>query len=371
MRLQVDARSPIPIRRQLTEQLKHVIEGGNVKRDDALPSIRELAGFLGINPNTVARVIEDLKQSGYVEARRGKGVFVTADPPARPSPTLRERFLRDAVIRAAALGMTADDLAVGVLSLAGVRPAAVRGGVEILLVECSLPELDFFARELEAHIPVHVDKVLLGDLATAVRSRKGVEGWRAAVTSFFHLPEVERRLAGLRVPVIALLAEVHLETLHRLAQFPSGTRVGVASSHAETAHNLEHSIANAGLPNITLLGACPAEGAGLERLVRRVDVMVCSTAAGDRVRQLAGSAVRVLIDDRALDPRAIQMLATLLVQRDGDRLDNPPASHPRAAESPGRSGRPVRSATGKSLARPSQESRPRGTRPSTTLHRSR
>src|SRR6266481_4109718 len=123
IRLRVDAHSPIPIRRQLTEQLKHVIEGGGVVGDHALPSIRELAGFLGINPNTVARAIEDLKRSGYVEARRGKG----------------------------------DDVAMGVLSVAGVGLAAVRGAVAVLLVECSPPELDFFGRELEAQLPVRVD----------------------------------------------------------------------------------------------------------------------------------------------------------------------------------------------------------------------
>src|SRR5207247_6249254 len=117
IRLRVDAHSPIPIRRQLTEQLKHVIEGGGVPREHALPSIRELAGFLGIKPNTVARAIEDLKRSGYVEARRGSGVFVAADLPARPAPQLRTVFLKDVVIRAAALGMTADDVAVGVSSL--------------------------------------------------------------------------------------------------------------------------------------------------------------------------------------------------------------------------------------------------------------
>jgi DNA-binding transcriptional regulator YhcF (GntR family) len=325
MNLRVDAHSPIPIRRQLTEQLKHVIEGGGVPLDQALPSIRELAGFLGINPNTVARVIEDLKRSGYVEARRGKGVFVAPAPPARPSPTLRQGFLQDVVIRAAALGMTADDLAVGVLSLAGIRPAAVRGAVEVLLVECSPPELDFFARELEAHLPVRVDKVLLGELATAVRRQKQAGRWGAAVTSFSHLPEVERLLGGLGVPVIALLAEAHLETLHRLAQLPSGTRVGVASAPVETAHNLEHSIANARLPNITLVGACPAEGAALGRLVRRVDVIVCSTAAAERVRGLAGLAVQVVIDDRALDPRAIDMLAAILVRQNGDRTTASPA----------------------------------------------
>jgi DNA-binding transcriptional regulator YhcF (GntR family) len=342
----VDAHSPIPIRRQLTEQLKHVIEAGDVPRDQALPSIRELAGFLGINPNTVARVIDDLKQSRYVEARRGKGVFVAPVPPARPSPHLREGFLQDTVIRAAALGMTADDLSVGVLSLAGVRPAPVRGAVEVLLVECSPPELDFFARQLEAHLPVRVDKVLLAELAAVTRRQKQGGRWRAAVTSFCHLPQVEQLLRGKGVPVIALLAEAHLETLHRLAQFPSGTRVGVASTSVETAHNLEHSIANAGLPNIALAGVCPAEGAALGRLMRRVDVIVCSTAAAERVRGLAGSSVQVMIDDRALDQRAIEMLAALLVRENGDR--------PTAAPSPVRR---------RLSPRPSRERTPRGGRP--------
>ena len=318
-RLRVDAHSPIPIRWQLTEQLKHVIEGGGVPRDQALPSIRELAGFLGINPNTVARAIEDLKRSGYVEARRGKGVFVTSTPPARPAPTLREDFLKDTVIRAAALRMTPDDVAVGVLSVASVGLAVLREAAEVLLVECSEPELDFFARELQAHLPVRVAKVLLKDLVTTVRRQTGTHPWAAAVTSFGHLPEVERRLDGLGVPVVALLAEVHLETLHRLARLPAGTRVGVVSAGRETAHNLEHSIANAALPNITRVEVGSAEGPALSRLVRRVDAIICPTAAVARVRGLVGPTVPVIVDDRALNERAIQMLGTILAQQDGDR----------------------------------------------------
>jgi hypothetical protein len=64
MHLYVDAQSPSPIRRPLT-QLDHVIEGGGVPPNQTRPSILEPTGFLGINPGTVARVIEDLKQSGY------------------------------------------------------------------------------------------------------------------------------------------------------------------------------------------------------------------------------------------------------------------------------------------------------------------
>ena len=339
MRLRLDAHSPISIHWQLTEQLKHVIEGGGVPRDEALPSIRELAGFLGINPNTVARAIEDLKRSGHVEARRGKGVFVTRVRSTRPFPTRREAFLKDAVIRAAVLEMTPDDVAVGVLSVAGVGLAALRGAVAVLLVECSPPELDFFGRELEAHLPVRVDKVLLKDLATTVRRRTTASRWAAAVTSFAHLPEVERRLDGLAVPVVALLAEVHLETLHRLAQLPVGTRVGVVSAERETAHNLEHSIANAALPNIARVEASPADGPALGRLVRRVDAIVCSSSAAARIQGLVGPTVPVIVDDRALNQRAIQMLGAILAQQDGDHpTATPPLARrrlaPRAGQAP-------------------------------------
>jgi DNA-binding transcriptional regulator YhcF (GntR family) len=326
LNLHVDAHSPIPIRRQLTEQLKHVIESGALPQKQTLPSIRELAGFLGINANTVARVIEDLKRSGYVEARRGSGVFVASAPPVRLSPRLREGFLQGVVMRAAALGMTADDLAVRVLSLGGVPPPAIDGAVEVLLVECSPAELDFFAGQLEAHLPIRVDKVLVGELATVTGRRAQAGRWRAAVTSFCHLPEAERVLKGRGIPVIAFLAEAHLETLHRLAQLPTGTRVGVASDAVDTAHSLVHSIANAALPNIALLGASPTEGTALGRLVRRVEVIVCSTAAAERVRELAGPAVQVIIDDRALDQRAIEMLAVHLVRQNtaGRRPRRPP-----------------------------------------------
>ena len=342
IRLRVDAHSPIPIRRQLTEQLKHVIEGGGVPREHALPSIRELAGFLGINPNTVARAIEDLKRSGYVEARRGKGVFVAPTRPTRPFPTLRAAFLKDAVIRAAALGMTPDDVAMGVLSLAGVGLAAVRGAVAVLLVE-------FFGRELEAQLPVRVDKVLLRDLATIVRRPAPAGPWAAAVTSFAHLPEVERRLDGRGIPVIALLAEAHLETLHRLAQLPSGTRVGVVAAAVETAHSLEHSIAAAALPNLARVETCPAERTALGRLVRRVDAIVCSTAIAARVTGLVGPTVPVILDDRALNQRGIQMLGAILAQDDltqddGDGNGGPPAPPPPARR--GRSPRLIRAAAG-------------------------
>jgi DNA-binding transcriptional regulator YhcF (GntR family) len=65
MRLRVDAHNPIPVRQPLSEPFEHAIQGGGVSRDQARPSIREVVGCLGSNPNAVERTMEDLKRSGY------------------------------------------------------------------------------------------------------------------------------------------------------------------------------------------------------------------------------------------------------------------------------------------------------------------
>ena len=232
---------------------------GGVPRDQALPSIRELAGFLGINPNTVARAIEDLKRSGHVEARRGKGVFVAAASPPRPSLT-RDGFLKDTVIRAAALGMTPDDVAVGVLSLAGLGPA-LSGG---------LPRCSSSSAARRSSISSRGSSRLS---CRCVWPRCSSRTWRALCGGGAPRP-VGRRgdqlrsspgggapAEGLGVPVLALLAEAHLETLQRLAQLPRGARVGVIAAAVETTHTVEHSIAAAALPNIARDRDLPGRGA--------------------------------------------------------------------------------------------------------------
>ena len=153
------------------------------------------------------------------------------------------------MIRAAALGMTPDDVAVGVLSLASVGLAALRGTAEVLLIECSAPELDFFARELQAHLPVRVAKVLLKDLATTVRRQARPGHWAAAVTSFGHLPEVERRLDGLGVPgARAPGGGAPRDPPAPGSASAQGRGSAWSSAAVETAHTLEHSIAAAALP---------------------------------------------------------------------------------------------------------------------------
>lgn len=78
MRIRLDPTSRDPIYSQLVEQVERLVAGGELSDGDKLPSVRELALRLRINPNTVARAYGELEANGVVVRQRGRGVFVTA-----------------------------------------------------------------------------------------------------------------------------------------------------------------------------------------------------------------------------------------------------------------------------------------------------
>ena len=88
MRLNPD--SGIPLYLQLIEQVKHAIETGAIRAGEQLPSVRQMAEDLVINPNTVASAYRDLEQEGIIELKHGSGAFI------RDSMVARSRLMQKA-----------------------------------------------------------------------------------------------------------------------------------------------------------------------------------------------------------------------------------------------------------------------------------
>ena len=72
----IDSTSFVPLYEQVKTGLRREIALGALKPGAALPSIRDLAARLLINPNTVARIYRDLEKEGLLETRRGSGTYV-------------------------------------------------------------------------------------------------------------------------------------------------------------------------------------------------------------------------------------------------------------------------------------------------------
>ena len=74
----IDPRDPRPIYLQIKEGLCRLILSGAVKTGERLPSVRELAGQLAINPNTIQRAYRELEGDGFIYSVSGKGSFAAA-----------------------------------------------------------------------------------------------------------------------------------------------------------------------------------------------------------------------------------------------------------------------------------------------------
>jgi GntR family transcriptional regulator len=76
LHLHIDPHSGLPVYRQLIDQIKYYIASGTIKPGDQLPSVRELAQRLSINPTTVVKTYTELQHEEVIDLRHGKGAFV-------------------------------------------------------------------------------------------------------------------------------------------------------------------------------------------------------------------------------------------------------------------------------------------------------
>lgn len=111
-RIRIDPSSAVPIWSQIEEAVRRLVSAGTLRPGDAVPSVRECATELRVNPATVSRAYQRLVDAGVLEVRRGDGTYVAERPPTMTRAE-RARDLRTAATRLATvalpMGATLDD----------------------------------------------------------------------------------------------------------------------------------------------------------------------------------------------------------------------------------------------------------------------
>ena len=110
--LQLNYRDPRPIYEQVKSEFRRLILSGALPRGEKLPSVRELAGSLAINPNTIQRAYRELEADGYILSVAGKGSFVAqVDQLAEQQKKQAVDAFRAAAQKLRQLGLTQAQLA--------------------------------------------------------------------------------------------------------------------------------------------------------------------------------------------------------------------------------------------------------------------
>ena len=109
-RLRLDPADSRPLWRQIEEGVARLVAGGALAAGAAVPSVRELAIELRVNPATVSKAYQRLVDRGLLETRRGEGTFVTEEPPRLSESELHDRLLEAARPLATAASTLGTDL---------------------------------------------------------------------------------------------------------------------------------------------------------------------------------------------------------------------------------------------------------------------
>ena len=117
----LDPRDGRPLYLQIMDDLRRAIVVGTLQAEDPLPSVRELAAELVVNPRTVSQAYQELEREGIIYVRRGQGTFVA--PAVRKGGAERRRKLAREVAKRALLdarrnGLDAEELVTAIQKLA-------------------------------------------------------------------------------------------------------------------------------------------------------------------------------------------------------------------------------------------------------------
>ena len=110
----IDARNPTPLYAQIASRVKLAIAAGELAAGEGLPSVRQLAARLRINPATVVQAYRALETEGFVEMRQGAGTFVHELAPARKAQerkTAARRLVRELLTEGGRMGISPQELA--------------------------------------------------------------------------------------------------------------------------------------------------------------------------------------------------------------------------------------------------------------------
>ena len=116
MQFAIDTKSGVPFYRQIIEQVKFGIARGVLGPGDRLPTVRQMAVELSVNPNTVVRAYREMEIEGVLDTQQGSGTFVgsaRSDVDQLERQRMLDQILTDMLARASSYGFTVDDVLEG------------------------------------------------------------------------------------------------------------------------------------------------------------------------------------------------------------------------------------------------------------------
>ena len=318
MDIKIDRKNRLPIHSQLKAQLIHLIQTRQLTSGTRLPTVRQLAGFLRVNRNTVSRVFSEMEREGYVVCMAGRGTHVA---PAKSDAKMKLQKVQglieivdDAIQRAASLGFSAEELSLTLYARTQTAQTNPMAEIRTLFIECNTSDTDLFRKQIEQELNIKVEALLVDELRKAVRRKPDfLNRYALLITTFYHIREVQAIVEKTPIDIVGLMPDTSIETLMRLTALPEGTIVGVACHDGTGAQNMRLSIERAGLTHLAVVEGSFDRPNSIETMLETASVVVCSSLVEERIRAIPESSSKnLIVECRRLEAAGVEMLRSRL-----------------------------------------------------------
>lgn len=317
MQIRIEPNDLLPIHAQLKEQIRFLILNGELAPGTKLPTIRQLAGFLRVNRNTVLKAYQELMQEGLIECQRGRGCVVVDRPVAiaRPVSARLLATIDAAIEQAGELGISPDDFVAFAYARAKQRRDVVVRR-RLVFVECEARIAKAFAQIIQDRLGVEVTPIVLEDLQQpTAEMEEHIREARVVATTFFHLQEVKRLLSKAKKIVVGLGLKPHLERLVQIAGIPEGTPTAMICASECSALNMKRSLENAGIRGLDAAASGVDDPQRLAETLSGRAVVIASDLVAAEVRPLLQPGQELIVlDYLALDEGGISLLKSMVTE---------------------------------------------------------
>ena len=324
MRLVLDNSSGISLNQQIKMQLRYLIANGDLPVGSKLPSIRELALFLGTNRNTVAKAYKELAQEGNLAIIQAKGAFVTK-PAINPDTDDRMKLLvgliQKSMHKAGCMGFSVDDF-LHVVQTLYLKQKSKSQEIRILFFECNQYALDQYVKDLSDALQVKVEGILLSNIPQLLQDREKMSRYDLFVTTAGHYPHVSKYIDSSNLYGINLGA--YLKLVERLLECPADTNIGViCMAGIYGSEDLRQALLNFGIRPERVSQAGIEDSSELKQLIDNNDVLIVSKFARMARQDLfAPLTSKVIIEyENILSESSINILKKVIEKTTAEKND--------------------------------------------------
>jgi GntR family transcriptional regulator len=276
--------SEIPASTQLFDQINFAITSRQLPPGHQLPSTRQLAQWTGLHRNTIAKVYQQLKQVGLVEAKGGSGIYVSKsnseiDADGSTAETLKQ-IVRQAIDQMLGMGCTLEQAR-------GLFNAEIDWRISCnaqLLVTTGQEDLGLgviMAGELEKALAIPIQIVVLQELDKVITHTSA----GTIVTNRYFLDRVQKIVGDRQIRVIAVDIYDYSDEINRIKTLPKGSYIGLVSISTGILRLAESLISSLRGDEVLVVTSLPQDTYRLQSMARSADLIITGNSGEQEVRE--------------------------------------------------------------------------------------